>query len=39
MLAAGMGLKLFDFFQVFFNFNGILPRDETVNLFCFGTFP
>ena len=22
----------------FFNFNGVLPRNETVNLFCFGIF-
>ena len=38
MLVAGTGLKLFDFFRYFFNFNGILLRYETVNLFCFGIF-
>ena len=38
MLAAGTGLKLFDFLGNVFYFNGILPRNETVNLFCFGIF-
>ena len=39
MLAAGTGLKLLDFFLgIFFNFNGVLPRNETVNLFFFGIF-
>ena len=38
MLVAGTGLKVFDFFRYFFNFHGILPRNETVNLFCFGIF-
>ena len=38
MLAAGTELKLFDFLRYFFNFNGILPRNETVNLFCLGHF-
>ena len=38
MLVAGTGLKLFDFLGIFFNFIGILPRNETVNLFCFGIF-
>ena len=38
MLVAGTGLKSFDFLDIFFYFNGILPRNETVNLFCFGIF-
>ena len=34
MLAASTGVKLFDFLRYFFvNFNGVLPRNETVNLF------
>ena len=39
VLAAGTGLKLFDFFfRYSFNFNGVLPKNETVNLFAFGIF-
>ena len=33
MLAAGTGLKLLDVFRYFFTFNGVLPRNETVNFF------
>ena len=38
VLVAGTGLKLFDFLGICFNLNGILPRNETANLFCFGIF-
>ena len=33
MLAADMGWKLFDFGVYSFNFNGILPKNETVKFF------
>ena len=39
MLAAGTGLKLSDFFgDTYFNFNGVLPGNLTVNFFFFGIF-
>ena len=42
MLAAGTVLKLFDFlglfFSFFFNFNGVLPGNETVIFFFFLAF-
>ena len=39
MLAASTGFKLFDFLEVFFfNFNGVLPGNETVKCFFFWHF-
>ena len=40
MLAAGMRLKLFDFWGLFFllYFNGVLPGNETVKFFFFWHF-
>ena len=37
-LAAGAGWKLFDFWGAFFNFNGFLPRTETVKFYFFCIF-
>ena len=39
MLAAGAGLKLSDFLGgIYFNFNGVLPGNQTVKVFFFGIF-
>ena len=38
VLAAGMGLKLFDFLKNFFKFNGVMLGNETVKFFFFGIF-
>ena len=38
MLAAGTGWKVFDFLGHYFNFNGVLPGNETVKFFDFGIF-
>ena len=35
MLAAGTGWKLSDFKGISFNFNGVLPGNETVKCFLF----
>ena len=38
MLAAGTGLKLFDFWGTFFNVNGVSSGNETVKCFFYDIF-